>query len=209
MQIEFPQEMQKEVFVLEFATIKADLEQKSDFAEQLLQAFLYSNSAFYEKYTEQISMHYAFLCYFIGYFSFLPFFIHTREQINKVYDEEIWRHGHCPYCGSGALYSYLKDKVGNRVNACSLCLGIYRVPRIQCPYCLEEEQKKLSYFTSDTDSKIEVCLCKTCKKYIKIEDQKEREEFTPNPLLDDFKSITMDILATEKEYSKGVLSLWL
>ncbi len=95
------------------------------------------------------------------------------------------------------------------MHACSLCLGIYRAPRIQCPYCLEEKQDMFNYFTSDTDPDCHVCICKKCATYIKIVDARELEIFAPHPLLDDFATLTLDVLAMQQQAEKGNLSLWL
>lgn len=131
-------------------------------------------------------------------------------QASRAKNEEfIWRHGHCPYCGSAPLLSYLKDKEGKRIHACSLCLALYRVPRIQCPFCLEEDQHSFKYFTTDTDPDYQIALCKKCSNYIKIVNYTEKASFNPSVLLDDFESLTLDIIALEQNFSQAVLSLWL
>ncbi len=206
--IDYPKSLAKDDFVKSINSVKNSVEQEKNFAKNMLQAFMHEDEAFYQGQAE-ISTGHSFMCYFLAYFSFLPFFVHMAAQVKQKYDEEVWGHGHCPYCGSAPLLSYLKGKEGKRVHACSLCLSFYRVPRIQCPYCLNSEQKKFSIFTSDTDADFQVCICKKCKNYIKIHDYKEYEKFTPDPLLDDFKTITLDIIAENQNYTKAVLSLWL
>ncbi len=206
--ITFPKNLQQDDFVKNLQAIKTSLTQDKTFSKSLLSAFLHEHEAFYQEQAE-LSTGYSFMCYFLAYFAFLPFFTHITAQVEQKYEDEPWTHGHCPYCGSPPLLSYLKGKEGKRINACSLCLSFYRVPRIQCPYCLEAKQGKFSIFTSDTDADFQVCLCKNCKSYIKIHDYKEYEKFTPDPLFDDFKTITLDIIAENQKFHKAVLSLWL
>ncbi len=206
--IEFPKNLENEDFAKNFKSLKSSVEKDKDFSKKILAAFMDEDEPFYQTQAE-ISTNYAFMCYFVAYFTLLPFFLHTVAQIKQVYDEDPWHHGHCPNCGTPPLLSYLKGKEGKRFNACSLCLSFYRVPRIQCPYCLENKQDKFSVFTSDTDNDFQVCVCKNCKNYIKIHDYTEYEKFTPDPLLDDFRTITLDIIAENQNYTKAVLSLWL
>ncbi len=206
--ITFPKNLKQEDFAKNLLAIKSKIEAHKGFSKDLLNAFLHEQESFYQEQAE-VSTSFSFMCYFIAYFAFLPFFVHTREQITQQYDDEAWTHGHCPYCAGPPLLSYLKGKEGRRINACSVCLGFYRVPRIQCPYCLEKKQDKFRIFTADTDADFQVCVCNSCKNYIKIHDYKEYEKFNPHPLLDDFKSITLDVIAENNKYTKAVLSLWL
>ncbi len=214
-QTKFPEGMRSSDFVQRIHDVNEALTTHKDFSADMLKAYLHDDEAFYQEQAER-SSEFSFMCYFLAHFSFLPFFVQTREHLaqskvchDMAYDEKIWPHGHCPYCGSPALLSYLTEKEGKRMNACSTCLGIYRVPRIQCPYCLEEKQSKLTYFTSDTDADCHVSLCKKCQLYIKIVDMREHEVFAPHALLDDFATLTLDILAAQQGAEKGALSLWL
>ncbi len=210
--IDFDKELQKSEFISTLQEIRKNIENNKKYSHELLEAFIKEDETFYQAQAE-ISSTYSFLCYFIANIAFLPFFIYTREQAETKaeikYDEIIWQHGHCPYCGSAPLLSYLKEKEGKRVHACSTCLGMYRVPRIQCPYCLEQKQEKLTYFTADNEKDCQVSLCKNCKNYIKIFDLRENISFNPNPLLDDYKTLTLDLIAENQNYTKAVLSLWI
>ncbi len=206
----FPEHLQNSDFVQNLHKVHDALRDHKDFAARMLTAYLYDDEAFYQEQAEHDS-EFSFMCYFLAHFAFLPFFIHTQKHLAKdiVYDEKIWPHGHCPYCGSPALLSYLTEKEGKRMNACATCLATYRTARIQCPYCLEEKQDNLTYFASDTDANCHVSLCKKCQLYIKIIDVREHEVFAPHALLDDFATLTLDILAIQQGAEKGALSLWL
>ncbi len=212
----FPKDLSQNEFFLTIQVIQKDIENEKKLIKQILNAFLDEDEAFYQKQAEKSST-YSFLCYFLANFAFLPFFEYTQEKLqaylikNSIADyfEQNWPHGHCPYCGSLPLISYIATKEGKRLNACSTCLGLYRVPRIQCPYCLEQKQENFSYFNADTDKDFQVAVCKKCNNYIKIKDSREDIDFLPSPLLDDFKSLTLDIIAENNNFTKAVLSLWL
>ncbi len=206
-QISFPKDMHTTDFVQALAKLQESCKDKK-FTKRLLQAYMHEEEAFYQEQAERDAT-FSFVCYFISYMTFMPFFTHAQSTLKEQYDEKVWRHGHCPYCGAAPLLSYLKDKEGLRVHTCSQCLGSYRAPRIGCPICLEDKQKQLSYFTSDTDKDCQVCHCKKCNNYIKILDYREREGFNPLPLLDDLLTITLDIICEQQKFQKPTLSLWL
>ncbi len=206
--MEFASELQGKTFVQNIRLVHEQLAQDKKFAKKLLIAYLEENEEFYQKQAE-ISSEFAFMCYFLAYFAFIPFFAYTRSQIEIQYDDATWQHGHCPYCGSAPHLSYLKGKEGQRLHACPTCTALYRVPRIQCPYCLEQRQEKLKYFTSDSVKEAQVCVCTQCNTYLKICDMREYEKFTPLPYVDDFKTILLDIVAQQQNFSNPTLSLWL
>ncbi len=206
--MEFSPHLQKTHFVENIQKVAKYLNKEKKFAKKLLQAYLEEQESFYQEQAE-ISSEFAFMCYFLAYFTFMPFFAHSRGQIDVTYDTDIWAHGHCPYCGSMPHLSYLKEKEGKRMHACPTCLGIYRVPRIQCPYCLEQKQEKLTYFTTDTVKEAQVCVCASCKNYMKICDAREYEKFAPLTYVDDFKTVLLDLMASQQGYENPVVSLWL
>ncbi len=204
----FSQELQNTTFVQNLQKVGKALGNDKKFGKKLLNAYMEEQEAFYQEQAE-ISSEYAFMCYFLAYFTFMPFFEHSRTQVDRPHHDEVWAHGHCPYCGGLPNISYLKEKEGKRVHACSVCLATYRVPRIQCPYCLEQKQEKLQYFTANNVKEAQVCVCTSCKNYIKICDAREYEKFTPMPCIDDFKTVLLDIMASQQGYENPVVSLWL
>ncbi len=206
--IDFTQRQQKTDFVLSIMHMREKISQEKFFAKNVLQAFLDEDERFYHAQAEYDES-FSFVCYFLAYMTFMPFFAHTTAQFAEKYAETVWNFGHCPYCGGAALVSYLKNKEGMRMHACAQCLSLYRSPRIQCPVCLEEQQDMLSYFTADTDKEWQVCHCKKCNNYIKILDCREQEKFIPAPLIDDLLSITLDIICQQKKFTRAALSLWM
>jgi len=118
-----------------------------------------------------------------------------------------WEFGHCPVCGAPPLIARLKDKEGRRFLTCSFCHLEYRAKRISCPYCGEEDFKKLEYFTAEEEPGYQVHTCKTCKKYIKTVDFRNLDR--PSlPMLDDLESLALDMAAQKRGYSRPVLSAW-
>ncbi len=206
--MEFPHELNSKDFVKHMQQVAQHCHEHKKFAKKMLKAYLDEDESFYQEQAE-ISSEFAFMCYFLAHFTFMPFFAYTRGQVQVQHETEIWPHGHCPYCGGAPQLSYLKEKEGKRVHTCSVCQALYRTARIACPYCQEQRQEKLKYFTAKEVKDAQVCVCTTCKNYIKICDLREYEKFAPLPLVDDFKTLLLDLVAIQQGYENPVVSLWL
>lgn len=121
--------------------------------------------------------------------------------------DRTWTHGHCPVCGSPPLMSRLLGKEGARHLTCSFCHVEYRARRLMCPYCGEDDAKKLDYFTTPDEPGYRVDTCSTCKQYIKTTDFRNFDR-PSQPLLDDLESLALDIAVQKRGFSRPVLSAW-
>ncbi len=115
--------------------------------------------------------------------------------------------GTCPICGSLPLISSLNEKEGFRHATCSFCRHDYRIKRIACPVCGEEEQEKLTYFTVEEEPGFRVDVCDSCKTYIKTIDFRELDRIAI-PVLDDLDSLALDYVAAGQGYKRATLSAW-
>ena len=129
----------------------------------------------------------------------------------KVYEkfpaDRAWNFGHCPVCGAPPLIARLKGKEGRRCLICSFCHLEYRAKRLSCPYCGEEDFKKLEYFTAEEEPGYQVHVCKTCNKYVKTVDFRNFDRPSV-PTLDDLESLALDMAAQNRGYFRPVLSAW-
>ena len=80
--------------------------------------------------------------------------------------------------------------------------------RIQCPFCLEEDAKKLDYFTTENEPGYQVHVCRSCKSYIKIADFREFFGRESIPALDDLESLPLDIAAQNEDFHRVAPSEW-
>lgn len=121
--------------------------------------------------------------------------------------ETVWVQGHCPVCGSLPFFGRLANKEGQRYHSCSFCRHEYRVKRLQCPFCLTDDNEKLLYYTSDEEPMYQLHVCGECKNYLKLSDYRQAS-LDYVPALDDLDSITIDILARRMGYTRPTLSAW-
>ncbi len=125
----------------------------------------------------------------------------------RIPADRIWTHGHCPVCGSLPLMSSLRDKEGRRFATCSFCLADYRVRRLGCCFCGEEDQNKLVFYDTPDAPGYRIDACEQCKNYIKTADFRALDKASV-PSLDDLESLPLDYLAMERGYARPTLSAW-
>lgn len=110
-----------------------------------------------------------------------------------------WSEGYCPVCGKEPKIGEIKEEEGARFLFCNQCGIEWPYLRIKCPFCGNEEQQTLAYFTVEDDERYRVDVCNECKRYIKIVDFRETKE-EPNLDIEDITTLHLDILATEEGY---------
>lgn len=170
-------------------------------------AFLASDEAFFAAWamkTPQAPRTMAFL----AQSSLTPSVMALASSLAKRLPEDrTWGYGHCPICGSLPFHSVLSGKEGFRMNACSFCRATFRAPRLQCAYCLETTAEKLPFYFADEEPGYRIDGCLSCNRYIKSTDFREFDR-TSLPALDDLESLTLDILAAKRGFTRPTPSAW-
>jgi len=125
------------------------------------------------------------------------------EKVVAAYGDVVlkskWSEGYCPICGKEPKIGEIKEDEGARFLFCNQCGIEWPFLRIKCPFCGNEEQQTLAYFTVEDDERYRVDVCNECKRYIKIVDFRETKE-EPNLDIEDITTLHLDILATEEGY---------
>ena len=133
---------------------------------------------------------------FITSMALKPALYALRWSWSEKIEKKGWDYGYCPLCGSEPNMAYL-DKNGKRFLHCGLCGEEWSYPRLKCPFCQNEDQKRLGYFESDQEEGFRVDFCRACKRYIKTVDQRVFEE--PAPMeLEFIATLHLDVLASEQ-----------
>jgi len=109
-----------------------------------------------------------------------------------------WSEGYCPICGKEPKIGQIRGEEG-RFLFCNQCGFDWHFLRIKCPFCSNEEQQSLAYFTVEGDEQYRVDVCNECKRYIKIVDFRESRR-EPNLDVEDIATLHLDILANEEGY---------
>jgi FdhE protein len=112
--------------------------------------------------------------------------------------QEFWRQGYCPICGGSPDLAYLEKEVGARWLLCSRCDTEWLFQRLECPYCGNQDQKTLSFFT-DEKEQYRLYVCEQCKCYLKAIDLRKAEAEILLPL-ERFYTMHLDSQAREYGY---------
>lgn len=132
-----------------------------------------------------------------------------RDFLTTI-DTSLWDGGYCPVCAQKPHYGMLDSQEGSKVLECWLCATRWNFPRIKCPFCGNEKQKKLSYFTRDDRETIcRVDLCEVCNSYYKIFDIREYQQDDADLALHNLATLSYDIMARREGLLPGSELEWL
>lgn len=138
----------------------------------------------------------------IGFFleeSLRPAMELTAERFASIISKSGWVEGYCPVCGKDPKIGALKEEEGRKFLFCNQCGTEWLFRRIKCPFCGNEEQKNLSYFTVNSDERYRVDVCDACKRYVKIVDLRNSNKDADLDV-EDIATLHLDMLANEEGY---------
>ena len=109
--------------------------------------------------------------------SLKPFFTRLAQEQQNIIENSHWSQGICPVCSRPADLSLLRDNEGKRSLFCLQCDFEWPYKRLQCPFCENEDQDQLSYFTIDNkdQEKYRVNVCHQCQRFIKTIDLRKTD----------------------------------
>ena len=167
---------------------------------------LEKGSYFYEWAQENPGAPYFFS--FIAASSVLPSVKVAGRLLAEHHDgATVWRHGHCPVCGSLPLMGRLVEVEGFRMHTCSFCLHEFKATRMACPFCLSSGEDKDNYFVSEDEPGFQLHVCHDCKSYCKVADFRAFDRVFL-PVLDDLSSLVLDLYGRKEGFLRPTLSVW-
>lgn len=139
---------------------------------------------------------------FFGYVSMTPSIQVCAEQLAAyLIGMPGLEKGYCPICGNHPDMAFL-DQDGRRHLKCAFCSHKWRVKRMGCTFCDNNDKDMQHYFFSDEEKEYRVALCDNCHHYIKMVDLRQMDrEFYPN--LELISTLHLDMKAREKGYNNG------
>ena len=136
-----------------------------------------------------------------------PFAEKISDALTPLPSNLNWTKGYCPICGSWPESSFIRGTEGKRSLRCSFCAHEWGFPRLVCPFCENDDQKKLELFYSEDRSFERAELCHSCKKYVVGLDTRNMI-FQPAAAVAAIGMIYLDILAQEKGFTPGAICAW-
>ena len=115
----------------------------------------------------------------------------------------------CQFCGGAPQLSILHTtselEGGGRQLLCATCLTTWPFRRVVCPFCGEEDDRKLGYFHTPELDHLRVDGCDSCRHYLKTVDLTRLGLAVP--IVDEVAGAPLDVWACERGYEKIELNL--
>jgi hypothetical protein len=117
-----------------------------------------------------------------------------------------WGRGVCPFCGAPPGFIDVVEG-GHRRLACHFCGGAWGFAKLRCPLCGVERTDSLYRLRAEgSEEGYVISGCRQCQGYLKELDRRERWNGGP-PLLEDWATPHLDLVARREGYLKPVASL--
>jgi FdhE protein len=126
-----------------------------------------------------------------------PFLTRAAEAIMARIDFSGWQKGLCPLC-SGEPDLAVITPAAERVLICSRCNARWRFHQLTCPFCLNDDRRKITSFAS-RDGRYRLYACDVCQRYIKAYDARQATR-PVLPAVDGVATLPLDAAAMQKGY---------
>jgi formate dehydrogenase accessory protein FdhE len=144
------------------------------------------------------------LATFLLFLMLSSFYARQLGPIRRGLQTDLWREGHCPLCGGKPHYGLLRRDDGAKQLECWLCETRWVHTRIKCPFCNNEEQDDLGYFTVDDRELCRISFCRRCNHYLKIIDARKLDGKGDIDLtIHNLASLSHDLLARQEGFVAG------
>jgi formate dehydrogenase accessory protein FdhE len=108
----------------------------------------------------------------------------------------------CPRCAALPVAGVLREEGhgGKRSLLCALCLHEWECLRLVCPACGEQDFAKLPVYTAEQFAHVRIDSCDSCHCYLKTIDL--TKDGLAVPCVDDIASVSLDLWACERGYTR-------
>jgi len=136
--------------------------------------------------------------------AFHPILVRYSEVLSPLVNQNSWRKCICPVCGGKPDFAFLDKEAGARWLVCSRCDTEWLFFRLKCPFCGNQDQDTLVYFT-DVRKLYRLYTCERCRSYIKAIDLRCAEDEILFPL-ERILTLDLDRQAVETGYRQELVA---
>jgi len=130
-----------------------------------------------------------------------PFLRSLAQSLAPLVRDGAWYRGICPVCGGEPDFATLGSRNGRRRLVCSRCDTEWTFRRIGCPFCGNDDPRRLGYYPSN-DGAYRLSVCGTCRRYIKTVDLREAAG-DRLPAVERVLTVGMDLAAEKAGYRRA------
>jgi formate dehydrogenase accessory protein FdhE len=131
----------------------------------------------------------------------------------KPLSRDEWSGPACPACGGLPQVSVIREESGEfmagspRHLVCGRCALWWSFARATCPWCGEDDSRRVGSYSPEGDRLVRIDACDTCRAYVKTFDLRESGGKDVVPLVDDVATLTLDVWAHEQGLQRSGVSL--
>jgi len=139
------------------------------------------------------------------------FYRQYLQSTAEVLRTDLWEGGNCPLCGERPHFGMLRPADGAKELECWLCGSKWVHTRIKCPFCSNQEQEDLGYFTVENKETCRINFCKQCCQYYKIIDARKFSSDGGDVVLTihNLATLSYDLLARQEGFTPGSGLEWI
>lgn len=128
-----------------------------------------------------------------------PARMQAAKRLLENVDLSAWRCGYCPVCGHWPSLGHIASESGQLTLWCMHCDTRWPFKRVQCLFCLTEEQEQLAVLAPEPAGSFRIHACKRCRRYLKeVRTDVPAESF---PFLQTaLGTVRLDFAAQEKKF---------
>jgi len=177
--------------------VLGNLRKNPEWANGLLKAALKKDTNTLSKIAKEFEIDTLTLL-FLARVALRPSLTDLRSALTVSVDKETWGYAYCPVCGSQPDMAYFSDS-GKRYLHCELCGEEWSYPRLNCPFCQNQDHNTLGYFHAEEEEGFRVDFCRKCMRYLKTVDKRVFEDAAPMEL-EYLATLHLDIQATQQGF---------
>jgi len=177
--------------------VLGNLRKNPEWANGLLKAALKKDTNTLSKIAKEFEIDTLTLL-FLARVALRPSLTDLRSALTVCVDKETWGYAYCPVCGSQPDMAYFSDS-GKRYLHCELCGEEWSYPRLNCPFCQNQDHNTLGYFHAEEEEGFRVDFCRKCMRYLKTVDKRVFEDAAPMEL-EYLATLHLDIQATQQGF---------
>jgi FdhE protein len=177
------------------------LDERQDDFGAVLQEVLEGQGQLLAQEAERMGMD-AGLCGALAQNALKPYLRAWGRQLVPLAEDVKWDRGTCFVCGSVPVLAELQGNNQDKHLRCGDCGADWRVHRLSCPLCGNEDHRSLrTFFQDDDPRKARIESCERCMTYLKV-----IPAFFPTPVdmlpVEDLATVHLDAIARELGYRR-------
>lgn len=183
--------------VQDIRDLQVELDQDRDFSQRAVAGLVDPDAL--------ASTHFGLLR-FLGWTVMARYLSGVVDAFGKWREEERWLRRYCPTCGSLPAMAQLLgiDPCRVRFLSCGCCGTRWRYRRTGCPFCENEDDRRLASMVVEGEKDLRIDYCGSCGGYIKTYNGSGSESV----LLADWTSFHLDVIARDQGLNRLAGSLY-